>query len=94
MSKKIKNCYDITTIKAELNSITENKERRLRYIEDKLHSYYNRVYNMKDTDKKRILEERLNQLKIKLYYQTKRHSLFKQEEFFKLNNNISQYDTL
>ena len=94
MSKKIKYSYDITTIKAELNSITESKERRLRYIEDKLHSYYNRVYTMTDCDKKHILEERLNQLKIKLYNHTKQQTLLQQEQNFRLNNNISQYDTL
>lgn len=85
-TKTIKNCYDITKIKAELNRVNENKEAKIRRIEDTIHEYNNKVCRMVECENKRIMQNKLQELSVKLINTRKAESLKQKEEAFKKQN--------
>jgi len=84
--KQIKNCYDIGTIKNEMNRVNENKDIKMRRIEDTLHEYYNKVNSMLDCKEKTQMIQKLNEMKVKLY-NTRRQDKNKEREIAFKNNN-------
>lgn len=87
-SINIKSCYDISKIRAELNNKNENKEIKIRRIENKLNDYTMIILRMNDCENKFIMEQKINELKKKLYYYINNQTLKKMENQFKLTNNI------
>jgi len=85
-TKTIKNCYDITKIKAELNRVNENKEAKIRRIEDTIHEYNNKVCRMVECENKKIMQNKLQELGVKLNNMRKAESLKQKEEAFKKQN--------
>lgn len=90
-TKTIKNCYDITKIKAEINRVNENKEAKIRRIEDTINEYNNKVCRMVDCEKKRIMQNKLHELGVKINNMRKAESLKQREEAFKKQNNNKSF---
>jgi len=87
-TKIIKNCYDISKIKAEINRVNENKEAKIRRIEDTINEYNIKVCRMVDCENKRIMQNKLHELGVKINNMRKAESLKQREEAFKKQNNI------
>ena len=65
-TKSIKNCYDITKIKAEYERVNNNRDIKIRKIDDTLNHYTMIIMRMNDCERKRTMEHKINELKDKL----------------------------
>ncbi len=85
---------DIKTIKSVYGSISdsntnsenENREAKMRKIEDKLNQYNMLILRMEDGQNKTIMTQKLNELKIKLNHMRNAESLKQQKIIFKKLN--------
>ena len=65
-TKSIKNCYDITKIRAEYQRVNNNRDIKIRRIDDTLNHYTMILMRMNDCERKRTMELKINELKDKL----------------------------
>ncbi len=85
---------DIKTIKSVYGSISdsntnsenENREAKMRKIEDKLNQYNMLILRIEDGENKTIMTQKLNELKIKLNHMRNTESLKQQKIIFKKLN--------
>ena len=91
LNTQIRNCFNINTIKNEMDRIRDNKELKLRRIEDTLHNYYNRVNNMIECKEKTQMINKLNQMKTKLYNTIRQMKQREREIAFKNNNKNNNF---
>ena len=86
LNTQIRNCYNINTIKNEMDRIRDNKEERLRKIEDTIHDYYSKTIKMVECKEKTEMINKLNQMKTKLYNTRKQLKDNERKTAWKNNN--------